>query len=1073
MATSESESRSGLVLELAEEFLDRYRAGQRPPLKEYVDRHPELAAEIREVFPAMAMMEHIALADETIDADHNEPVAIPHLEQLGDYRVIREVGRGGMGIVYEAEQASLGRHVALKVLPAQSLRDVKQRRRFEREARAAAKLHHTNIVPVFGVGEQEETPYYVMQFIQGQGLDAVMDELKRLRAVNKSNSLGTDGEGESTARYTPMRRDASAADVAHSLLTGRFEPAGDLTDLPDETPKVVHTNDTGSGAVSSSSLSLPGGPARGKSKRQNYWEGVARIGHQVADALAYAHGQGIVHRDVKPSNLLLDAKGTVWVADFGLAKASDQQDLTHTGDLLGTLRYMPPEAFGGKADSRGDIYSLGLTLYEMLAFRPAFDEHDRGQLVKRVTTEEPPRLKKLNPEVPRDLETIVQKAIERDPAHRYATASELADDLRRFVDDEPIHARRASIAERVARWGRRNPAVATLAVAVALLICAVIGGLWFNFEASKRALVVQTRLRDEAEQQKHNAELAAARERDQKAIAIAAKQAAESANKALLSSQDSLRSTLYSAQMNLTKVAWDSGTPSRTLDLLAATVPKPGEPDPRGFEWHYWRRTAHGERTVRKLAGFGKMGFWSRIFSPDGSLAASLDASTDQSRSRKLLVYETTTGRLLHKIPFELPSTNNVFSSSNNAIAFSADGKVVALGFGHRLLPTGSVRTNQDWQIQTTAWNLGDQCVLFHDSEVLNVSFAVPALSVNGDGSRIATGLYALDRSVPRTALTFGSFRVLAVNGGREYIHLTSSTKAEVATEFSSDGRLVAILNWTVTGPNGSDQSSRLMIFEVETGRVRFDSGDQKSIHADQFRFSPDGNRLAAITTNLSLESSLMIVHGEKGRQVASESLASSLSSPRLTFNPDGRTLVVASGSGPTAQVRDAETGRLLQSLCLGVGGTADLVIRRADGRLLTIDGEDLREWDLAPAQPASLDAGLVLKTVRGPAALLNRQIVLARGGRQLLVEQTSDDPYKPSEFAVHDVTTGEVIRRPAGERLPTNLAWAFASCPMMASYKLRTQHLRLTAREGNTHGWNHRALRRLDLFRCQTAYGI
>jgi eukaryotic-like serine/threonine-protein kinase len=285
MPTSESESRSGLVLELAEEFLDRYRAGERPALKDYIDRHPDLAAEIREVFPAMAMMEHIALADETIAADQNGAVTIPHLEQLGDYRGLREVGRGGMGVVYEAEQVSVGRHVALKVLPPQSLRDVKQRRRFEREARAAAKLHHTNVVPVFGVGEQEETPYYAMQFIQGQGLDAVLDELKRLRAVPKLSSHRADEKGESTAGYSSVRRDASAADVARSLLTGRFEPAGKESELPEEKPTTVPADEIGPGAPSSSSLSLPGGKSRGKAKRQNYWEGVARIGHQVADAL--------------------------------------------------------------------------------------------------------------------------------------------------------------------------------------------------------------------------------------------------------------------------------------------------------------------------------------------------------------------------------------------------------------------------------------------------------------------------------------------------------------------------------------------------------------------------------------------------------------------------------------------------------------------------------------------------------------------------------------------------------------------------------------------------------------------
>jgi Protein kinase domain len=185
MHASHSESKSGLVVELAEEFLERYRAGLRPPLREYIERYPELAAEIREVFPAMAMMEHIALADESLEGDPTgagpaTKASAP--EQLGDYRVLREVGRGGVGVVYEAEQVSLGRHVVLKVLPTHLLRDHKTRRRFEREARAAARLLHTNIVPVFGVGEHSDTPYYVMQFIQGQSLDAVLEELRRLRA---------------------------------------------------------------------------------------------------------------------------------------------------------------------------------------------------------------------------------------------------------------------------------------------------------------------------------------------------------------------------------------------------------------------------------------------------------------------------------------------------------------------------------------------------------------------------------------------------------------------------------------------------------------------------------------------------------------------------------------------------------------------------------------------------------------------------------------------------------------------------------------------------------------------------
>ena len=229
--------------------------------------------------------------------------------------------------------------------------------------------------------------------------------------------------------------------------------------------------------LSSSSVVLPGAGSgsRAGRKRPSYWHSVARIGVQVADALHHAHAQGVLHRDIKPSNLLLDTCGVVWVTDFGLAKADDQKNLTHTGDILGTLRYMPPEAFDGRADARGDVYSLGLTLYEMLGMRPAFDEKERNRLIKEVTTGEPPRLDRLNPVVPRDLVTIVHKAIERDLAHRYSTAGELMADLQRFLDDEPIQARRQTQWERCRRWARRNPHIAVLAGALtAVLVAATV-----------------------------------------------------------------------------------------------------------------------------------------------------------------------------------------------------------------------------------------------------------------------------------------------------------------------------------------------------------------------------------------------------------------------------------------------------------------------------------------------------------------------------------------------------------------------------------------------------------------------
>jgi WD40 repeat protein/serine/threonine protein kinase/tetratricopeptide (TPR) repeat protein len=509
---SRSVSRSALVLELAEEFLARYRRGDRPTLQEYIASHPKLAGEIRAVFPAMAMMEQIALGDESRAGEKAASRVAPG-EQLGDYRIVREIGRGGMGVVYEAEQVSLGRRVALKLLLPQMLREARHRHRFEREAKAAARLHHTNIVPVFGVGEHDETPYYVMQFIPGPGLDAVLDELKRMQA----------GQGESAfdtaSALKALRREVSAADVARSLKLGRFDAgrSGDEFETlhrddesgrldaptrietetapsPTATPGGGRLSDRSS--TSSSSVSLlgsdhgPDGWATG-AKRLTYWQGVARIGVQVADALEYAHGQGILHRDIKPSNLLLDTRGTVWVTDFGLAKASDQQDLTHTGDLLGTLRFMSPEAFEGKFDVLGDVYALGLTLYELLALRPAFGGTDRGRLVRQVTEGQADRLRRLNPEIPRDLETIVHKAMAREPGQRYPTAAALADDLRRFIEGRPIWARRVSMGERAWRWCRRNPWLAgALGSAVAALMAVAVVSLAYAAEqaAAKRKI---------------------------------------------------------------------------------------------------------------------------------------------------------------------------------------------------------------------------------------------------------------------------------------------------------------------------------------------------------------------------------------------------------------------------------------------------------------------------------------------------------------------------------------------------------------------------------------------------------
>ncbi|MFO0844204.1 MAG: serine/threonine-protein kinase [Gemmataceae bacterium] len=464
---SDSSSDRNPIEVLAEQFVERQRRGERLTLDAFAKEYPDLEEDIRDLFPVLIKIENVRPGSG--DATGPALNGTPALERIGDYRILREVGRGGMGVVYEAEQVSLGRHVALKVLPSSALLDARQVDRFSREAKAAARLHHTNIVPVYGVGEQEGLYYYVMQFIQGLGLDQVLAELRALR------------KGGPVA---PVAGELSAISVAQSLLSGDVSSSVRLPGQPD-----------------GSSLSGTG---------REYWQSVARIGAQVARALGHAHHQGTLHRDIKPSNLLLDARGNVWVTDFGLAKASDSGDLTSTGEIVGTLRYIPPERFEGHSDARGDIYSLGLTLYELLTLRPAYESEERHRLLERILRDDPPAPRKLDPSIPRDLETVVLKAMSRDPARRYAKADELAEDLDSFAEDRPIQARRMSQVERFTRWCRRNPVVASLSAAVALLLVsvAVVASVGAHL-ANQQALRAEEAAQSE-EQQRRTAEASAA-----------------------------------------------------------------------------------------------------------------------------------------------------------------------------------------------------------------------------------------------------------------------------------------------------------------------------------------------------------------------------------------------------------------------------------------------------------------------------------------------------------------------------------------------------------------------------------
>lgn len=408
-------------------YVEAYEAGQAPDRAAVLAANPGLRDELEEFFAAHEQMERLAVGlRDSCERDVPTPTSksdvTPELGQLGDFRLLQEIGRGGMGVVYEAEQVSLRRRVALKLLPFAAALDPRQLHRFKNEALAAAHLRHENIVPVYAVGEDRGVHYYAMQFIEGRSLAALISELKS-PVDNRQMPGAATGQPAATEPTSPMAL----------LSTERF------------------------------------------SGSQRFYGWVASLGRQAALALEYAHSVGVVHRDIKPANLLLDPQGQLWVTDFGLAQVAGDAGLTMTGELLGTLRYASPEQVLGRrgvVDQRSDIYSLGATLYELLTLAPIFDGRDRNELLRQIAQCEPRPPRTVHSSIPWELETIVLKAISKEPSERYRTARELADDLQRFRDNRPIQARRPGLAERLRKLARRHPTLVGASVLMLALLSA-------------------------------------------------------------------------------------------------------------------------------------------------------------------------------------------------------------------------------------------------------------------------------------------------------------------------------------------------------------------------------------------------------------------------------------------------------------------------------------------------------------------------------------------------------------------------------------------------------------------------
>ncbi|MEO0479543.1 MAG: serine/threonine-protein kinase [Planctomycetota bacterium] len=453
--------------DLADQFAEAVRRGERPDVENWAEDHQEHAEAIRNLFPTILAMEQMKSSSTPVQAR----VSLSVGDRLGDFEILREIGRGGMGVVFEAHQDSLDRRVALKVLPGGE--DSRRLQRFEREVRTAAKLHHTNIVPIFGVGEHDGWRYYVMPVIHGVSLDRIAARMTLDREAI-----------EGVADWSPNQAADSVSEVVGSLY------------------RVV---DSGSASASGSSPSTGGEPGESapatkkapvRGTRQLF-RSIAEVGRQAASALSYAHASGVLHRDIKPANLLLDTDGIVWITDFGLAIASGSEELTRTGDVLGTVQYLAPEQLEGRSDVRSDVFALGLTLYELCCGRPARQGSDRAQVLRDAATLRPERLRSRVAAIPRDLETVVHRACELDPRHRYPTAKDLEDDLERFLEGRPIAARRTTPGEELWRWCQRNRLVASLAAAA---VIGVVGGGsaaavgWY--QASKSSAASEQRLRD-------------------------------------------------------------------------------------------------------------------------------------------------------------------------------------------------------------------------------------------------------------------------------------------------------------------------------------------------------------------------------------------------------------------------------------------------------------------------------------------------------------------------------------------------------------------------------------------------